>query len=114
MSGRQTHMHATTMAILGSTASKLSAGTSLQVKSPSFTCRTVTSRPMPMPMSKMPSPKMSVSATLLDRGICNFHTAGIGSVQMVSSIARPHAAMAATMGTCARQVPGLVESQFLE
>ena len=33
MSGLQTHMHAKTIAILGSTFSKSSAGTSLQVKS---------------------------------------------------------------------------------
>lgn len=38
----------------------------------------------------------------------------MGSVQMTSSIARPHAATVATMGTCARQVPGSSTFQFLE
>ena len=107
-------MHVTIMATPGSIASHSRAGTSDQLKSCSSTCRTVTRRATPTPMSKMPSPKMSDTATLSERGICSRHVAGMGSDQMVSSRVRPHAATAATIGTWARHVPGSVMSQFLD
>ena len=114
MSGRQTIKHVTIMAMLGSIASHSSAGTSDQVGSFSSTCRIVTRRPTPAPMSRMPSPNIRVSAILLESGNCSFHDAGIGNDHMASSIARPHAATAATTGTWGRQYPGSVGDQYLE
>lgn len=102
------------IAILGSIASHCNAGTSDQVKSFSSTCKMVTRRPMPTPISKMPSPKIRLSATLLERGNFSLHDAGIGNDQIASSIARPHPATTATTGIRGRQVPGSVINQFLE